>query len=85
MAWFSYKCKKHGIFKVSLKKREKIQKCPECGEECFVQLSVPSTQVLERLDNGAMVRAVERLHNIEEIMEERSKKDSTKKAKKELL
>jgi hypothetical protein len=30
--------------------------------------------MVERLDNGLMPRAVERLHNIEEIMEEREKK-----------
>jgi hypothetical protein len=30
--------------------------------------------VMERLDNGAMARAVERIHNVEELMEERSRK-----------
>jgi hypothetical protein len=29
---------------------------------------------MERLDNGVMARAVERLHNVEEILDERSKK-----------
>jgi vacuolar-type H+-ATPase subunit D/Vma8 len=34
----------------------------------------PATmQMVERLDNGLMPRAVERLHNIEEIMEERDR------------
>lgn len=31
-------------------------------------------QMVERLDNGLMPRAVERLHNIEEIMAERDSK-----------
>lgn len=29
---------------------------------------------MERLDNGAMARAVERIHNVEDLMEERSQK-----------
>jgi hypothetical protein len=33
-----------------------------------------TTQIIEKLDNGLMGRAVERLHNIEEIMNERADK-----------
>lgn len=77
MGWFSYECPEHGEFKVSLSKREKKYPCPkpDCiHDECAPLLKVGSFQVIERLDNGAMARAVERLHNIEDIMEERDKK-----------
>jgi len=84
MAWFSYKCPKCDTqFKKSLPKRQKSQKCPNCNEEARVLLNAGSVQVVERLDNGAMARAVERLHNIEDIMEERDAK-STKDAMEKL-
>jgi hypothetical protein len=35
-----------------------------------------SVSIVERLDNGIMGRAVERLHNIEEIMNDRADKHS---------
>lgn len=72
MAWFSYKCKEHGQFKLQLDKRVKICPCPQCGTESVVVLKTGTTQVLERLDNGVMARAIERLHNIEEIMNKRA-------------
>lgn len=76
MAWFNYSCPEHGSFRVSLPKREKKYPCKECGVDSQPILSVGSIQVVERLDNGAMVRAVERLHNVEEIMSNRSDKHS---------
>ena len=83
MAWFTYKCNDHGIFRVSLEKRAKKHNCPECNKESQAVLRVGSTQVMERLDNGAMARSVERLHNIEEIMEKRAD-DHTKEVMKKL-
>lgn len=74
MARFTYNCPNHGHFKVSLKKREKTVKCPQCDSDSSVIIIVGSTSIVERLDNGAMGRAVERLHNIEEIMNERADK-----------
>jgi hypothetical protein len=46
----------------------------ECGGE-FQRTDVNglNTVVKEILDNGVMVRKVERIHNIEELMKERSK------------
>lgn len=77
MAWFTYNCKTHGEFRQSLQKREKSRACPECGEQSNVILkSTSNVSVVERLDNGAMSRAVERLHNIEEIMNDRADKHS---------
>ena len=76
MAWFTYKCEEHGNFQISLPKREKVQKCPNCGSDSRVVIKGGSIQIVERLDNGAMARRVERLNNVEEIMEERSRKHS---------
>ena len=56
---------------MSLESRAKTTKCPRCGAESRVILKVGSSQILERLDNGVMPRAVERLHNVEEIMADR--------------
>lgn len=76
MARFIYDCPEHGQFRVSLVKRERSQPCKECGVDSKPVLTMGTVQVVERLDNGAMVRAVERLHNVEEIMSDRSKKHS---------
>jgi hypothetical protein len=74
MARFSYNCKYHGVFTVSLEKREKRYACPQCGQESIAIIKSGSISIMESLDNGAMARKVERLHNIEEIMDERSTK-----------
>lgn len=74
MAWFSYNCKTHGPFKKSLEERMKTNPCPKCSIECKPLIRSGTSQVVERLDNGAMGRAIERLHNIEEIMEDRDEK-----------
>ena len=77
MAWFSYNCPECGRFKKSLERREKRSDCPLCNQkDCPTILKVSTIQVVERLDNGAMARSVERLHNIEEIMDERDRKNS---------
>jgi len=72
MAWFSYKCPNHGEFKVSLTKREKFVDCAKCQTKSYPALKVGTISVMERLDNGTMGRAVERLHDIEEIMNKRA-------------
>jgi len=74
MGWFTYKCNTHGIFKVSLDKREKKVPCKACNESSPHIPKVGTSVVYERLDNGAMGRAVERIHNVEELMEERNDK-----------
>jgi hypothetical protein len=76
MAWFTYECKTHGQFKLSLQKREKEHPCPTCGDIAKPVIKAGSVSVVERLDNGSMARSVERLHNIEEIMSDRSDKHS---------
>lgn len=72
MAWFTYNCDTHGIHRQSQQKRERFILCPVCGGKCFPVLKAGTTQNVEIKDNGAMVRAVERLENIDQIMEERS-------------
>ncbi|NBP13499.1 hypothetical protein EBU95_03755 [bacterium] len=72
MAWFTYKCHSHGLFRVSLGKRQKSIPCKKCGELSQIILKVGTTVVHEKIDNGAMGRAVERIHNVEELIEERS-------------
>lgn len=78
MAWFRYECPEHGSFRKSLKKRKKTAECPVCGGLGKAIMKAASVQVMERLDNGAMARSIERLHNIEEIMEERADNHSKK-------
>jgi putative FmdB family regulatory protein len=49
----------------------------QCGGNFRRKASGPSCQVMERLDNGAMPRAVERLAEVERIQaEDRSKRRS---------
>ena len=75
MPFFSYNCSDHGDFRVLIDKREKVHLCPKCGKECkFVLKSLGTIKVMEKLDNGIMPRAVERIANIEEIMKDREKK-----------
>jgi DNA-directed RNA polymerase subunit RPC12/RpoP len=78
MAWFKYQCSTCAkVFRLRLDKREPAVNCadPVCSGSCKPLLGAASTsQVVEVLDNGIMPRKVERLHNIEEIMEERAAK-----------
>jgi hypothetical protein len=74
MARFTYSCREHGSFTLQLEKRERSRPCPSCGADSRAVLKSGTMQMVERLDNGVMPRAVERLHNIEEIMDEREKK-----------
>ncbi len=82
MAFFSYKCETDGEFRLSLDKRAKTGKCPKCQAECKPVIRMGTMQVVERLDNGAMARQVERLANIEEIMNDRADKHTAEFMKK---
>ena len=72
MAWFNFNCPAHGKFHLSLPTRQKYGKCPTCQTESPGIIGAGSTQIMERLDNGLMGRAIERLHNVEEILNDRS-------------
>jgi hypothetical protein len=85
MPWFTYKCTScnHRV-KVILDERLPEIKCDAydlmsdgpCGQPMKPVLKAANVKVVEQLDNGAMVRKVERIHNIEEILQERSDKFS---------
>ena len=47
--------------------------CKQCGGKCKRLVKGPSAQVMEKLDNGSMVRAVERLANAEILAQDRAK------------
>lgn len=47
--------------------------CRDCGGKCRRTIKGPSVQVMEKLDNGSMVRAVERLADAERLAKERAK------------
>jgi DNA-directed RNA polymerase subunit RPC12/RpoP len=53
----------------------KDARCKQCEGKIKRQPRAPSTQVMERLDNGVMKRALERLSNAEELHKERAKSD----------
>lgn len=74
MGWFRYKCPQHGEFIAVLLKRSKAYICPICSQESPAVITVGSSRVVERLDNGAMERAVERLADIKELIKERNEK-----------
>lgn len=77
MAWFTFECPTHGQFRMALEKRQKMVPCSTCGSASKGIIKSGSISVVESLDNGAMVRRVERLHNIEEIMNDRADKHSS--------
>lgn len=72
MPAFYLKCTSCGKEKRKILPKYDIVKC-DCGED--MQRSDQtnlSTMVKETLDNGAMSRKVERIHNVTELMKERS-------------
>lgn len=80
MAKFTYRCLTHGEFFLNQEKRQKKVECPSCGADSRAIIKAGSIQTIERLDNGLMTKAVERLANIEEIMEERERKHNESQA-----
>lgn len=52
---------------------------PDCGGVWERDPTGPTNQVYERLDNGLMPRAVERLADAERLFKERAKNDPSKK------
>jgi hypothetical protein len=50
-----------------------------CDELLSREETPPSTQMLESLDNGAMIKRVERLQNAEELYRERASNDPRNK------
>ncbi len=76
MARFCFQCQEHGKFRISLPKREKSVSCPKCGAISKNVLSIGTARVVEEIDTGTMARKVEWLKDIQEIIDERSRKFS---------
>jgi hypothetical protein len=75
MARFRFDCTDCGEFYKSLDKRSRSCTCPVCRKDAKNIIGAGTTQIMERLDNGLMGRAVERLHNVEEILNDLADKD----------
>lgn len=52
--------------------------CPKCGARMVRIVKPPTSQVVERLDDGHMIRAVERPAEAERLYKERAAKDYSK-------
>jgi putative FmdB family regulatory protein len=63
---------------LSVSKSKEAQKCEKCGGEMVRNISPPTSQTLERLDNGFMNRAIERPVDAERLYKERANKDPSK-------
>lgn len=73
MPAFHLKCQKCQKAIRKLLPKFEVLNC-ECGGEFHrSNTDGPSTVIKETLDNGVMVRKVERIHNIDELVKERSK------------
>lgn len=85
MPLFRYLCPdcKVDVSKLHAAKERPSFVCPACGGALVRNPKGPSTQVVERLDNGAMGKAVERLADAERLYSERSK-THTKEIRKNL-
>lgn len=59
---------------MSLPRRSATAFCPSCSKDSPASLSIGTTRVVEVLDNGLMARKVERLRDVEQILEERDAK-----------
>lgn len=77
MPTLTFKCPHHVYFEIWLKEPRKDYPCPVCQARSIkVFRANGGVSIVERLDNGAMGRAVERLHNIEEIVAEQADRSS---------
>jgi AICAR transformylase/IMP cyclohydrolase PurH len=73
MAKFTYKCPEHGEFFTVQEKGGRSAKCPKCEKDSVRVLTTSSTiRVVEVIDNGLMAKSVERLTNIEELIDQRN-------------
>lgn len=66
-------CEYKGRKMLKSSKEIKNLRCPECKECVTREVTGPSSQVMEVLDNGAMPRRLERLRDAEDLYRSRSK------------
>lgn len=74
MPMFTYECPEHGAFGILASTRLKTFKCDKCNVICPNIFKSGTVRVVDRLDNGIMARAVERLSDINEIDQQDSDK-----------
>lgn len=72
MAIFSFRCPEHGEFSKFLPKGTESHPCPKCSVESDRIVKAGGIRVTEKIDNGLMGKAVERLTDIEELNSQRS-------------
>lgn len=73
MANFRYWCRCGAMQALRLDRRpEKAPRCA-CGKRMRSGPAAPTSQVVEKLDNGAMVRPLERLADAERLYAERAR------------
>jgi len=78
MPLFQWHCTKCNYLARKLSsERPKLDPCPKCGAEQEFITNGQSMK-MDTLDNGLMVRKIERLHNIEELLKERNNKAKPK-------
>lgn len=68
---FTFRCPEHGAFQLYLKASAKEHSCPKCKVTSKRIPKLAHTTVMEVLDNGLMPQAVERMQNIDELLQER--------------
>lgn len=81
MPLYNFVCSKCGTKKrriFSVEESKKPQPCPQCKADMERDQTGPTRQVMERLDNGLMPRAVERLSEAERLYKERADKFKVK-------
>lgn len=71
MAIFTFRCPEHGQFTKALLKGQKMIECPKCNSLSKRVLAIGTSKVVEVIDNGLMIKAVERPVDIEELMIQR--------------
>lgn len=74
MALYIYYCPACNSERNILNKPSGYFSCLNCNTQMVRKPEGPSSQVMEKLDNGRMPRAIERLADAEELSKERAKK-----------
>lgn len=76
MPIYYYKCELCNISINLLQDKKIYPDCEKCHNRMKRDPKPPSSQIKEVIDNGAMVKRVEVLPDIQKIMKERSKNNS---------
>lgn len=77
MGLFAFSCPACGrVVRRVLAKAPAAPKCPDCGNQTARTHQAPTSRNVESLDNGLMVRSLEREVDAEELFRERAEKDT---------